>query len=68
MDVRKVGLYFFGATPLIRAKWALTSRQVYVLNMSFEILRPSKALAARFTKRAHTARGGGTLDALKSDV
>jgi hypothetical protein len=28
MDVRKVGLYFFWTTPLMRAKWASASWRV----------------------------------------
>lgn len=68
VDVRKVGLYYVGTTPLISAERALASRQVYVVNMPPEILRPSKALAASLTMRTHAARGGGTLETLKSDV
>ena len=71
VGLRKVDLYFFGATPFVRAEWAKALRQVLFSNMPPEILRPSKVTAAWATERtlAAASRGGSTiLYALRSDI
>ena len=70
MEVRKVGLYFFRAIPLVRAKQASAWRHVRLSNMPPYVLWPSKALVAYITKRTCVARGSSTLslDGLKLDV